>query len=186
MSQNIIIILIFSPHHLIHKYHSLFLAIQRQRACWTWWFGLWNTLAGLRDRAESNAFQRWAVIIVYPHLSDGDMGWREFATDPEQECLPCGSSSSILPSQEGRKIQFKVPTLEFLLHLRFLSTYQLSLHIIFRTLKMAATRKQNIQNRRKKELRWREISSSVKPSYLLWVQPLIPGQKRIEIYPETC
>lgn len=64
MSQNIIIILIFSPHHLIHKYHSLFLAIQRQGACWTWWFGLWNTLAGVASEIEQRAMHSKGELLL--------------------------------------------------------------------------------------------------------------------------
>lgn len=94
-----------------------------------------------------------------------------------QGFLPRGLSSSVLPSEEGRSAIIQGTDFEFLVHLGFLFTGQLSLHIIFRTLKMAATGTQSIQNRRKREPRGRGIPSLVNTSYLLWVWPLIPGQK---------
>lgn len=70
-----------------------------------------------------------------------------------REFLPGGLSSSVLPSEKGRTAIIQGTDFEFLVHLRFLFTDQLSLHIIFRTLKMAASGTQTIQNRRKRESR---------------------------------
>lgn len=80
------------------------------------------------------------MLLLPTHLSDGKMDSRELVPNFGQEFLPHGSSSNIL-SQEERDAIIQGTDSEFLLHLGVLFTNQLSLHIIFRTLKMAATGK---------------------------------------------
>lgn len=68
---------------------------------------------------------------------------------------------------------------EFLPHLTFLFVDQLSLHIIFRTLKMAATESQHPKQKQKGNF-------SSEHSLFTWIQALILGQKCMKIYPKTC
>lgn len=80
---------------------------------------------------------------------DNDMSIKVLDKVSGQQFLLRGSSSSVLPSEERRTAVIQGTDFEFLVHLKFLFTDQVSLHIIFRTFKMAATGKQYPKQKKK-------------------------------------